>query len=83
MAQIGRTSSVVLPVEHILKKKSSDLIWMTSKVKISLQTSYKGGFRLSCRLEIWPKFADDLVNLSFKSCRNGEFGKAGDGDFAI
>ena len=42
-----------------------------------------GGFRLSCRLEIWPKLADDLVNMSFKSCRNGEFRKPGDGDFAI
>ena len=42
-----------------------------------------GGFWVSCRLEIWPKFADDLVNLSFKNCRNGEFWKAGDGDFAI
>ena len=43
----------------------------------------EGGFWASCRLEIWLKFGDDLVNLSFKSCRNGEFGKAGDGDFAI
>ena len=49
----------------------------------SVPVTNLGGFRLSCRLEIWPKFADDLVNLSFKSCRNGEFGKAGDGDFAI
>ena len=36
---------------------------------------------ISGDLEI--KFGDDLVNLSFKRCRNGEFGKAGDGDFAI
>ena len=47
------------------------------------QRSGKGGFWVSCRLKIWLKFGDDLVNLIFKSCRNGEFGKAGDGDFAI
>ena len=43
--------------------------------------SIQGGFMLSCRLEIWLKFADDLVNLSFNSWRNGEFWK--DGDFGI
>ena len=51
--------------------------------KLSQFTYTRGGVWVSCRLEIWLKFGDDLVNLSFKSCRNGEFGKAGDGDFAI
>ena len=50
---------------------------------LKVQRTIKGGFWASCRLEIWLKLGDDLVNLRFKSCRNGEFGKAGDGDFAI
>ena len=56
---------------------------MFQKIMDLKKTKNKGGVMLSCRLEIWLKFADDLVNLSFNSWRNGEFWKDGDGDFGI
>ena len=76
----------ILPPLSVAKGKydanTTTVAAISEEAKKMFLTSW-GGVWASCRLEIWPKFGDDLVNLSFKSCRNGEFGKAGDGDFAI
>ena len=56
---------------------------LTVVMEMIVPSPFGVGVWVSCRLEIWLKFGDDLVNLSFKICRNGEFRKSGDGDFAI